>query len=244
MSRSACIAAGAAGSRAFSGVRARPGARLVLTALLAAAPVAGSWPPAASAQSIFTCKDARGHTLTSDRPIPECAQRPMRELAANGALKREIAAPLTPEQLQQKALENEQRLAAENKRRQLESRDKALLIAFANVAALERARQRQIDDSNDDITAAQKRMIALHKELIETQAAALGTKGRPVSEGLKRRTVQIAQAILDDDAVIAKRRAEQVELNERFDEDARRLRFLLHDEQPIVQAAGQPPAAR
>ena len=43
----------------------------------------------------FQCKDASGRTLSSDRPIPECADRPVRELGRNGMLKREVPPPLT-----------------------------------------------------------------------------------------------------------------------------------------------------
>ena len=45
--------------------------------------------------TIFMCKDASGRTITSDRPIPECAERTVWEYGNTGSLKREIAAPLT-----------------------------------------------------------------------------------------------------------------------------------------------------
>ena len=39
-----------------------------------------------SAQAkIYMCKDASGKTLSSDRPIPECADRPVREYSNNGS---------------------------------------------------------------------------------------------------------------------------------------------------------------
>ncbi|MEZ5738722.1 MAG: hypothetical protein R3E68_04125 [Burkholderiaceae bacterium] len=43
--------------------------------------------------SIFTCIDDQGRRLTSDRPIDACANRPMRELRLDGAIKRDIPPP-------------------------------------------------------------------------------------------------------------------------------------------------------
>lgn len=46
-------------------------------------------------KSIYTCIDGKGSKRTSDRPIPECADREQRVLNKDGSLKRVI--PPTPE---------------------------------------------------------------------------------------------------------------------------------------------------
>ena len=39
------------------------------------------------AQKIYMCKDESGHTLTSDRPIPECEGRAIREFDKSGTIR-------------------------------------------------------------------------------------------------------------------------------------------------------------
>jgi hypothetical protein len=221
------------------GIRSRP--RVAAAALMVLAVIWTSGPAPVSAQSIYTCKDEHGRALSSDRPIPECAHRPMLELNNSGVVKREISAPLTKEQLRQKDLDEQQKRVVENLRRQQESRDKGLMLAFANVDALERTRTRQVDDINDNIAAAQRRMISSHQELKVAQAAADAIKGRPVPEAMLRRIRQIAQVILDDDALIVKLRAEHEQINQQFDRDAIRLRMLLREEEFVQVAVPQQP---
>ena len=62
---------------------------LIATLLMTIAPVAHS--------QLYVCTDARGRTLTSDRPPPECADRPVRELRSDGSVRRVIEPPLSAE---------------------------------------------------------------------------------------------------------------------------------------------------
>src|SRR3569832_1847253 len=50
----------------------------------------------AHAQDILMCKDAYGKTFTSDRPIPECSGRAVRQLDRNGLVRRDIPAARAP----------------------------------------------------------------------------------------------------------------------------------------------------
>ena len=56
-------------------------------------------------QTIYMCKDATGKTITSDRPIPECADRAVKELDKNGVIRREVSAPPTAEEKKQAKLD-------------------------------------------------------------------------------------------------------------------------------------------
>ena len=88
---------------------------------------------------IFSCKDAKGRTLTSDRPIAECAGA-VRELREDGAMRREIAAPLTPEQQRLKDEEDARAQMLAHQKREQALRDKALLMAYPSVESLEQMR--------------------------------------------------------------------------------------------------------
>ena len=67
--------------------------------------------PAAHAQGIYTCVDAKGRRITSDRVIPECLDREQKELSPSGTVRRVVGPNLTgAERAQQE--ERQRRLEA------------------------------------------------------------------------------------------------------------------------------------
>ena len=45
---------------------------------------------AAAGVGIYSCVDARGRTITADRPIADCSDREQRELNPSGTVKRKV----------------------------------------------------------------------------------------------------------------------------------------------------------
>jgi len=136
--------------------------RLALLCLLA--------PALALAQNrIYVCKDAAGHTLSSDRPIAECNTRPMREMDKNGITRREIAAPLTPEEKQKAEQEVRDRRAQEVAAVEQRRNDAAILSRFR---------------SEDDIVDAGRRNAAIVQENVkrERQVLAAAEKRQQAAE--------------------------------------------------------------
>lgn len=203
--------------------------------------LAAVWSQHSQAQSIFTCKDDNGRTLTSDRPIPECSRKVMREMSSAGVVKNEHAAPLTPEQLRQKKAEDEDRRLAEIKRRQEESRDKALLVAFPNMAALEAARARQVNDLKSELVLVESRIVKEYQTLKAAQAEAK-SQGSNVSFAARRKVQVSSSSILTENDVLTRIQAEINRTNQRFDDDAKRLGSLLR-EPDTAASAGQKSAA-
>ena len=60
--------------------------------------------PALWAQGIYTCTDARGRKITSDRPIIDCIDREQKELNPSGTVRRKLGPSLT---VQESAVEEE-----------------------------------------------------------------------------------------------------------------------------------------
>ena len=139
--------------------------RLALLCLLA--------PTLALAQSkIYICKDASGRTLTSDRPIAECSTRPMREMDNSGITRREIAAPLTPEEKQRNEQEARTRRAEELAAIEQRRNDAAILSRFRSEDAIVGAGRRNaaivqenIKREKQVLAAAEKRQQAVEAEL-------------------------------------------------------------------------------
>ena len=93
-----------------------------------------------TAAEIYSCKDARGHTITADRPIADCFDRAQRELSASGALRRTVG-PATS------AIEEDQRIERARRAEALQQanseerrRDRALLARYATPQAHARER--------------------------------------------------------------------------------------------------------
>src|SRR4051794_14525595 len=102
------------------------------------------------AQKIFVCKDATGKTLTSDRPIPECAGT-VKELDTQGIVRREVKPPPTAAEKEQMKVEEEKKKAEEVAAAERKRNDKALLARFRNEDDIAIARKRDGDLVQDQI---------------------------------------------------------------------------------------------
>jgi hypothetical protein len=118
---------------------------------------------------IFMCKDAAGHTLTSDHPIPECADRAMRELDNRGMVRREIAAPMTAEQKRQQQADEEKRKAEQAAAQEQKRNDRAIRLRYRSEADIEAARERSLAPIQDKLQREKASLAA-------GQAAAVSQK--------------------------------------------------------------------
>lgn len=177
---------------------------------------------AASAQSLYTCKDRSGRTLTSDRPIADCAGV-MRELGPSGVVRREIAPPLSAEQQRQKEADDRARRAADEAAREKHRRDTALLAAYQNVDQIEAARKRSLVDAEASIHNSQERLVALQKERQGLAQEAETYRNRTMPPLFKRK-LDDNQALIDDEQASIKARQVEIErVNARYDDDRRRF---------------------
>ena len=85
---------------------------------------------AAQSAGIYTCVDAKGRKITSDRPIVDCIDREQVELNPSGTVRRKVGPSLTAQE--RAAEEAKEREAAEERARRVEEkrRDHALLVRY------------------------------------------------------------------------------------------------------------------
>lgn len=147
---------------------------------------------------IFMCKDASGRTVTSDRPIPECADRAGRELTREGLLKREIAAPLTPEQKRQKQILEDQQKAEQTAADEQKRQDQLLKTRYLSVSEIEAARKRSRDPLLEKMKASATTITALEKTLksIEEEKEFYKKKTLPLS--LTRKIEDVESALINE----------------------------------------------
>ena len=188
---------------------------------------------------IYTCVDAKGRKLTSDRPIPECNDREQKVLNPSGTVKSKVGPTLTA--LERSEVEAKEKLALEEQARRAEEkrRDRALLLRYPNKSLHDAERAEAITQ----ISVVKKAALTRVEELTR-QRAAVGaemefykkdTSKAPPS--LRRQVDGLAQNLAVQGRFIADQDGEIGRVNARFDEEQARLKQLW----PL--SAGAAPAA-
>lgn len=179
-------------------------------------------------QGIYTCTDAKGRHITSDRPIAECIDREQKELRPSGTVKRTVPPSLTQaeraqQEAQRKAEEEKQARVAEEKRK-----ERALVVRYPNQAAHDKARAESLAQVDEVITAVQKREVELNKQRQDIAEEMEFYKKDPSKAPvwLKRRQEDNAQQRASQAKYLSDQQQEKVRINVRFDEELLQLRKL------------------
>jgi hypothetical protein len=113
---------------------------------------------------VFTCVNAAGRSLTSDRLIGECMDREQRVLSRDGTLLRIVPPSLTADERAEKEA-RERKLAAEREARmEAVRRDRNLMQRFPNAAAHQKAREQALEVTQFAITQSEARLADLERE--------------------------------------------------------------------------------
>lgn len=177
---------------------------------------------------IYSCVDAKGRTITADRPIMDCLDRNQRELSSYGLVKRQIGPSLTAqEQLQQ---DQKDKLVAEQRAREAESkrRDRTLLLHYPNRAAHDQQRAATLAQSDETIQLAKKIIAELNLER-NAMTRELGTYAKDPSkapESIKLSLQDNQESLLEHQKIIADQEQEKKRITKRFDEELARLTQL------------------
>ena len=214
----------------------------------AAALCAAVWACGVAAQAgIYTCVDAKGRRLTSDRPIAECNDREQKELTATGTVKRTVKPVMTAEE----AAREEARLKAEHEERsrvnEERRKDKALLSRYPDKSRHDKERAANLQAVDDVTRAAQKRIAELDKQRVGIDSEMEFYRKDPTKAPatLKRQVEENDANTAEQRRFIAGQDAEKARVNARFDEELVKLRPLWVG-QPLAvarRAASAPDSA-
>jgi hypothetical protein len=228
----ACAASTAARSAAF------------LLALGAVASAAAQ--PANAPSGIYTCIDATGKKLTSDRPIAECSSREQKVLNADGSIKRVV--PPTPTADERSEIEARERDAAAERanRQDAMRRDRNLLQRFPDEAAHRKAREAALDDVRKGLKQSDSRLAALAAERKPLLDESEFYVGKPLPFKLKLALDANDAAVDAQKTLRQNQQLESARIVARYDAELERLRKLWAGAQPgsmgiITGAASAPP---
>lgn len=177
---------------------------------------------------IYSCTDAKGRRLTSDRPIRECADREQLLLNPSGTVRAVVPPSLTgPERA---ALEVRQRREAEERARQAEEkrRERALLVRYPNRATHDKERTEALSQITVVRQAAMNRVKELQRQRkeLDTELEFYAKDPEKVPPSLRRLVEDNEKSMAVQERFIADQDAEMVRVNARFDEELQRLQLL------------------
>ncbi len=185
-------------------------------------------PCAALAQGIYTCTDAKGRKITSDRPIAECNDRTQNEITSSGTVRRVIGPTLTAQE--HAALEDKEKAAAEARvaAGKDKRRDRALLLRYPNRQAHDAERNLALAQVDEGSNGASKKMLELAEQRNAINAEMEFYKKDPdkAPPPLKRRREENESNVALQKRFVADQDMGKKRVNRRFDEELVKLNQL------------------
>lgn len=185
-------------------------------------------PPSPVMSGVYTCTDAKGRKLTSDRPIPECTDREQKVLNPSGTVKAKVGPTLTAQEKAEQ--EQRDRRAFEEQSRQAEEkrRDRALLTRYPNKAMHDKERAETTAQIGVVIQAATNRLNELIKQRVSIDEEMEFYKKDPSKAPayVRRQQEENTQSQAVQKRFISEQEGEIRRVNARFDDELVRLRQL------------------
>jgi hypothetical protein len=182
----------------------------------------------AAAQDIYSCVDAKGRTITADRPIAECLDRTQRELSRSGLVKRQLGPSLTAHE--QAAQDEKNKQAADMRAREIEERrrDRALLQRYPARAVHDQERAAALVQIDEVIKASSKRRseLADQRKAIASEFEFYVKDPSRAPASLKRKLEDNQSSVAVQQKFILDQEQEKKRVNQRFDEELGRLKQL------------------
>jgi hypothetical protein len=180
------------------------------------------------AEGIYTCIDAKGHRLTSDRPIIDCIDREQTELSPTGQVVRRIGPSLTA--AERAAQDEKARRAAEERSREVEEkrRDRVLLARYPDKLTHDKERNQALAAVDDVIRSALKRIDELHadRKKLDTELEFYSKDPAKVPLQLKHRLADNEQELAAQQRFVANQDDEKKRINAKYDKELVRLRSI------------------
>ncbi len=187
--------------------------------MLGAVPVAAQ--AQANGRSVYCC-DVGGQPVCGDILPAACYGRAYREMSPSGGVRRTVAAPLTPEEIAERAARERERRAVEAERVRKLRLDQALLETYRSLEDLDARRDRELGELDRNI----RLLRARESELIERQrsliAEATHTDKSEVAASLEADIGVLDSEIVAQSSVIAAKLRERSAVVERFEEHRQR----------------------
>ena len=185
-----------------------------------------------AAASIYSCTDAGGKRLTSDRPIPECTGREQRVLNADGSVKAVLPPTLTSDERADKDARERDAATERAAHQDAMRRDRNLLARFPDEAAHNKAREAALDDVRKSVLVSEGRVALFNAERKSLMDEAEFYTAKTMPGKLKALLDANDASTEAQRSLIQNQQAEVVRINKLYDLELGRLKRLWAGAQP------------
>jgi len=177
---------------------------------------------------IFRCTNAEGKLVTSDRPIPECANRTVKVYKNNGYFKKEIAPPMSAEEKKRLELEAEKRKAQQLADEERKREERYLQAHYESEADIQVARKRATDALLEKKRLANEQLQGLNQIIFGLQLELKNTK-KPSKEfdSMRQRADDLTSSINKSQNAITFYDQEIARTNQEYDQTLQRYRQVV-----------------
>ena len=175
--------------------------------------------------SIYSCVDASGRTLTSDRPIAACSDREQRELSPGGGTRRIVEPTWTAEELAVREAQKREAQQAAWRAQEERRRERALVMRYPNAEVHDRERKDALSQIDVVLQAARNRLVELAgaRRGIDGEMEFYAKDPSKAPGSLRRQIEDNDQAVSVQNRFIREQEDEKRRVNARFDEERLRL---------------------
>lgn len=163
---------------------------------------------------IYLCRDANGTLVSSDRLTNDCLTYGGKVIGSDGVVRRRI---LTMREQAQETQDKEAAQALSRQQRERQREDRALLLRYPNMAALEQARVNDLDRPNSLIQDAQKQLATLERQLKQLNIDAQFYPQGPLPLELRTKLDENKVLTKQETDLISGQKAEITRINREYD---------------------------
>ena len=186
------------------------------------------------AGNIYTCVNAKGQRMTSDRPIADCLDRAQEMRNTDGSVKKVVPPAMTAEERAAHEERLRAEMAAEAARRDAIRLDRNLLSRYPDEPRHQKARKAALEPLHTALAATERRLTELEHDQKRLQEESEFYKGRELPRELKIKFGQNQAALQAQQDATQNHLAEIRRINASYDQELTRLKRLW---------AGAPPGS-
>ena len=182
-------------------------------------------PGTAMAQGIYTCVDAKGRRITSDRHIAECTDRTQHEVSPAGVVVRVLGPTLTEREMAAQEEKDKVSAIARLREQEEQRRNRALMLRYPNRASHDKERALALAQIDDLLGASLLRMKELSTQRAGINADFEYYKKDPTKAptALTRSRDENDRNVAEQKSYMAEQAIEKQKVNARFDEELVKL---------------------
>jgi hypothetical protein len=196
---------------------------------------------------VFTCVNAAGRTLTSDRLIGECMDREQRVLSRDGTLIRIVPPTLTADERAEKEARERKAAAEREAKSEAVRRDRNLIVRFPNAAAHQKARDQALETVQYAIAQSEARIADLERERKPMAEETEFYTGKSLPAKLKHQLEANEAASAAQKELLVQQKAELDRVSKLYDTELAHLKRLWAGAAPgsaITAPAADPTPSR